>query len=372
MSNTSDALALSKFSDALNRFVGKQISTLPSFHQGVVLAYDSDTGLASVSIDGDPTGLSAVVIKPYAPTPGDLVEVRKQQGYLVVHGPTVTQQASIAKSVTTVGSGGSGGSGGGSLSLDSGWHYLGAPGEPAYGTGVTPYDTVMTTWSPLRFRRDAGGCVFLDGLANTTAVTGTGTVICVLPYGFRPAYTLQFLIVSSGVMARLTVSPSGAVTLTTNIVASWFGLNNITFMAEDIQFVNWQTITLTGGWSNYTGGAGGWPVARYYIDNVGDIHLSGCITGGGIGTPNALTTFPVGMRPDAHTMFAQVANPGTGGAMCRVDIRSDGLMNVDGYSGGGNNTWISLDGIVVPNIGGNWGTAPLLNSWVEYTNGFAP
>ena len=84
----SDTLALDKFLSALDRRVGKHLDGLPAFHQGVVQGFDPSTRTAQVTLNDDPTLLQAAVIGSYTPISGDLVEVRVQKGYLVVHGPT--------------------------------------------------------------------------------------------------------------------------------------------------------------------------------------------------------------------------------------------------------------------------------------------
>ena len=84
----SQTLTLDKFMDALDRRTKKHLNGLPTFEQGVVVGYDKSTNTAQVTIKDDPALLKAVVIGTYVPVPGDLVEVRVQKGYLVIHGAT--------------------------------------------------------------------------------------------------------------------------------------------------------------------------------------------------------------------------------------------------------------------------------------------
>jgi hypothetical protein len=73
---------------------------------------------------------------------------------------------------------------------------------------------------------------------------------------------------------------------------NFIALHGINFMAEDMATaVGWQLVTPTTG-SNY--GSGFAPL-RYFIDNVGDVHLSGLVnTAGGLGNAFPILTLPVG------------------------------------------------------------------------------
>ena len=153
---------------------------------------------------------------------------------------------------------------------DSGWHYLGGAGEPALNYGA-PFDVSGTVYSPGRFRRDGAGCVFIDLLRGYYSPDQT-TPIFTLPPGYRPAYTLTFngLVGTGSSFGQIVVASTGA-------VLYWAGANpcnflqfgNVTFMAEDAQSVNWQPLTLQGGWTNQSGG---FAPARYCIDSAGDVH----------------------------------------------------------------------------------------------------
>ena len=118
-------------------------------------------------------------------------------------------------------------------------------------------------------------------------------------------------------------------------------------------------MTLTGGWSNSGGGN---PPARYYVDNAGDIHLSGMITGGTTG----LTLFKLPGTDTAYlTMFATAAGARRrrwAGSTCS----SDRSISVAEYAGGGTNSWVSLDGLVLANPNGSWAQPNYQSSWSTY------
>jgi len=241
---------------------------------------------------------------------------------------------------------------------DSGWHWVNGPGEPTSSSAT--YDTAGNSWSAPRFRRDAAGCVFLDGLFG--GVPAGPITFFTLPPGYRPAYELRFE-TTPGVYIR--VLPTGDVICAANSVpASYNALNGVTFMAEDYQSINWTYPTPQNGWTNL--GQGCAPL-RYFLDSAGDAHLSGVITGGAA----ANTIFMTSFTWDFDQIFAAACAPGSGTSTCRIDCHASGGINTNGYIGGGTNAWVSLDGIVISNVGGTWWAPALSNSWVNYGGGWA-
>jgi microcystin-dependent protein len=264
------------------------------------------------------------------------------------------------------GSGGGGGSGG-AASLDSGWHYLGQPGEPT--STAAPYDPSGRVWSSGRFRRDLAGCVFVEGLFGGVTPSQTAPVFT-LPAGYRPGYIVyEPAWTSTNNIGVWRINPTGEVYYWTGpAVAATVSAAGLSWMADDAQTVTWSppSAGFFNGWSNY--GSGTAPL-RYYVDNAGDVHLSGVITGG---TSTQFASIPPGISPDQSQMFT-VACAGTAGtAMARVDVQSNGALLVSGYTGGGTNAWLSLDGVVIASPQGEWYTPGLINSWVNFGAPWAP
>jgi hypothetical protein len=140
----------------------------------------------------------------------------------------------------------------------------------------------------------------------------------------------------------------------------------LNFMADDAQTINWQTLTLSGLWTNYGNGTA---PARYFIDNAGDVHLSGQIA---VGNPAVtLATLPAAAAPDQQQTFATACAGAGGTAAARVDVLTSGAIQVASYSNG-TNGWVSLEGIVIASPQGQWLTPALINSWVIYGSPFAP
>ena len=68
---------------------------------------------------------------------------------------------------------------------DSGWHYANAPGEPRTGPNYD-YDVQGSSWGPIRWRRDAAGCVFMEGLLGANIVTSVDVPFITLLEGSPP------------------------------------------------------------------------------------------------------------------------------------------------------------------------------------------
>lgn len=258
-------------------------------------------------------------------------------------------------------------------SLDSGWHYLNAPGEPT--CTYPPYDLAGNSYSPGRFRRDGAGCVWLDVMIVPPTASATA-VLFTLPQGFRPAYSIFLCVSHTSGPAVIRVDPNGDVVFAYCVTGTltWTHLGSATFMAEDAQTVNWVTPALGGSWTNLgTLGGKTCAPARYFVDAAGDIHLSGMIAGGGTGSANAPFSLPANLWPNgtdgAIINQPTCCSPGSAGAQARVDVNNGalGVVVVNSYGGGGGNAWVSLDGIVIANPNGNWSTPALINSWVAYS-----
>jgi hypothetical protein len=262
--------------------------------------------------------------------------------------------------------------------LDSGWHYVGTTGEPALGVGIAQYSAEATGWGPARFRRDAAGCVHLDGLLNNTVGAPPFVRVFTLPAGFRPATRQLFAILAnqgaSAPPTQIEVLPTGEVNLVYASAAggNFFFLSAVTFMAEDALTVAWIPVTLQNGWVDYdtvagTPGTHGAPA--YFIDSAGDVHLRGIISGGTL----TAFTLPVGAHQTDFSFMMTLACAGSPSSLARLDVKPDGRVELAGYTAAGNNLWISLAGAVLPNPTGTWvGTIALTNGWTRYDNNWPP
>jgi len=251
--------------------------------------------------------------------------------------------------------------------VDTRWHYVGMPGEPALTFGV-PYETSATNYGWPRFRKDPEGCVWIEGLMAGLGAITLGSTFFTLPPGYRPANTLIFFAEGSGSAVQMRVSPTGAVLYeNAQVTPGHLAFDNISFMAEDLTGPAWQPITLTNGWTNF--GAGYNP-AQVYVDSCGDAHFSGLITGGAVG--NICAALPAGTYDPAGT-YTRIHTAWSNAGTARVDVSPAGVLSLVGYGTGASNASVSLDNIVVPNIGGYWGAkADYAGTWAAYGSIFAP
>jgi microcystin-dependent protein len=251
---------------------------------------------------------------------------------------------------------------------DNRWHYPGQTGEPTM--TQFSYDqqnhNLMESFGRIRFRLDEVGCVWLEGLLASG--TWTGGTLFTLPVGYRPAYTLAFNCVTDVGCGKIQVLANGNVNLFTNGTAgSYISLTGVTFMAEDLVAPAWTSLTsaLASGWS--AAGSGLAP-PRAFIDDCGDMHLSGAITKAGSSTTLALT-LPSGFHnTDLQDLFLVASGSGTTGT-ARLDFDVSGGVTVQSYKNGGNSSsYVSLEGIVLPSVnnGWFWSNPTMANSWVNY------
>jgi len=98
------------------------------------------------------------------------------------------------------------------------------------------------------------------------------------------------------------------------------------------QGVDWIAVTtFTNSWLNF---ASGNPIASYYKDSLGIVHLQGVIKSGTSGT--SAFTLPAGYRPLLNQILTSTAN----GAFGTLEVGPDGTVKPNG-----SNVYISLNGI---------------------------
>jgi hypothetical protein len=106
----------------------------------------------------------------------------------------------------------------------------------------------------------------------------------------------------------------------------------------DTSTPTWNAPTLTGGWSNHSQG---FNPAGYIKDPYGIVRLRGLVEDGAVYTSNIMT-LPAGFRPPYTCIFT--VHAGQNGE-ARLDVNPSGLVYIVAYTGGGNNGFVSLDGI---------------------------
>lgn len=98
---------------------------------------------------------------------------------------------------------------------------------------------------------------------------------------------------------------------------------------------DWIAPTFQNGWVNY---GGAYAVAGYAIEPYRTVRLKGMVASGTTGT-----VFNVGLEnaPSERHVYNQMSVSG----QARVDVLSNGNVDVFAYYNGGSNSWVSLSGI---------------------------
>jgi hypothetical protein len=212
--------------------------------------------------------------------------------------------------------------------------------------------------------------VWVEGLLATA--TPAGATIFTLPVGYRPAYRLTFNNITGLGVGKITVDASGDVKATTT-GAAFMSLSQISFMAEDLVAPAWVDLTsaLATGWSAVSASPAV-PPPRAFIDDCGDMHLSGQVTKTGSSTTKVLQ-LPAGYYNSDYTdIFLAACGPNTDSTV-RLDVDPTGAVTAINYKrSGASSGYVSLDGIVLPSVGGGtgsggaWQNPTEANSWVDY------
>jgi hypothetical protein len=157
-----------------------------------------------------------------------------------------------------------------------------------------------------------------------------------------------------------SVNAGGGDTVTIQVTASNSTGNSGTATALGT-IPRWYTCGLQNGWSDY---GGSFTTNGYTKTRDSTVLLKGVIKGGTATSGTTLCTLPVGYRPTARLIFMTTTSGGAEGVPSRVDVLPDGEVQIIG----GNNGWVSLDGInfVDAGAGYSWYAPTLLNGWVNY------
>lgn len=92
------------------------------------------------------------------------------------------------------------------------WHAVGTAGEPVFQDSWGNYGG---PYVGARFRKMAGGVVYVQGLVNRPSPPGGGSTVFVLPAGYRPLAFIAFATPCNGGWAQIGIDGSGNVQVTT-------------------------------------------------------------------------------------------------------------------------------------------------------------
>lgn len=234
-------------------------------------------------------------------------------------------------------------------------HIVGAAGEPAFQGAWVNTDGAAPTGRYARFRRYPDGRVRLAGNVKSGA---NGSIIFVLPVGYRPVntYSFNYAVPNAGnVIAAVTVDTAGQVMAFNwgaGNVTSGIDLSSIEFDTESatqvastvaVPMEAWHNVGAAGepifvnGWVNYDASR----IARFRKYPDGRVRLAGVLKSGTASA--AAFTLPAGYRPAIDMAFGMPCAPAHLG---EVIIGANGTVQIWNYQAGSAvTTFCYLDGI---------------------------
>jgi hypothetical protein len=256
------------------------------------------------------------------------------------------------------------------------WHYVGAPGEPAFlSAAFKHYDGASQTPSVaagarnVGFRKYPDGTVRLRGVISNTG--GVGGYAFTLPVGYRPTITQQqwqsvypanaampIIIESDGrvYINNQTYAFLDSISFDTDTVTQMLagprGPEGPPWVPEDYELEPWTTATLnTTNWAHIAG-----LEVQYKKDPTGRVDIRGVARAATIFSYGTVTgrifTLPEGYRPARNQNFDRIHWDNDGSVdLARITILPDGTVYVYGFVttgsaiSGAANSQQNLDGI---------------------------
>lgn len=203
-------------------------------------------------------------------------------------------------------------------------------------TGRTPYawGSPLDSRYPIWFTRSVTGIVTFTGLINPRTTITNGTILGVLPPGYRPSRTETYGIWETDTRQGVTIDTDGVITLnlsrSLSPATTYMSLNNVVFFSAEYD-LSWTNCTMLNGWT-----ADPTRPPQWAYDTDGMVWLRGRATKAG--------TFAVGnvcSGPPMPTVKVHVpAYIESGWGYLGIDIASNIRLDFAGGSGG-----LSLAGI---------------------------
>lgn len=234
----------------------------------------------------------------------------------------------------------------------------------------------VDAWAEPKAKKTFMGIVQLSGLIAGGTLT-IGTILCVLPVGYRPDTDMMFAANNGDIPRGITVRANGNVELDSGFTASYIDLSMCMFPAAGV--ATWTAIGAGGSGSSFATnisdfGTSSYGLARYWKDPLGFVWMAGMIKSSVIVSADSQAYFTL---PSTHAAYSQmhflgIAN-GLGVGMGTSGTPFATLVNkvINNIGAGG---WISLCGIMIPTTDSRslntWVTPAAVNSWAQYPGAF--
>lgn len=254
-------------------------------------------------------------------------------------------------------------------------------------TGTSTADSAATgavvgLRQTVTYTRDQQGVVRLRGEIVASTTYSNSTKLGTLPDGFRPAGTLMGYVPikanggSTAGIARVDIESNGTMTYLTTISGSDSGAAGGKINLDDFQFLAASaSVTAPSSfgapWGNYGGSYEGAGSAK---DANGIVRLRGLVrnsAGVSFASNGRLFTLPAGSAPAIDMQFIVPCHDGSY-RVCRIEVRTDGSINVTGalpWHTGASGSWISLAGVAFPAASNtlSWTPLDLPSGWTTAT-----
>ena len=177
---------------------------------------------------------------------------------------------------------------------------------------------------------------------------------------------LMFAVASSGgnELARVQVDSDGNINWNAGSnPRDWLSLSGIRFAVAGR-----QSLPLLSGWTNW-GNSATWAHAEYSCAN-GFVSVSGLVKRSlSWSSSTNIARLPQGCRPKYRLIFAVLID---GAAQVRVDVHTNGYIEIKPDAGGAASGWLSLSNIGFSIDEGNKQSLTLESNWKQHSSAFGP
>ena len=143
----------------------------------------------------------------------------------------------------------------------------------------------------------------------------------------------------------------------------WLSLSGIRFAVAGR-----QSLPLLSGWTNW-GNSATWAHAEYSCAN-GFVSVSGLVKRSSSWSSSTnIAQLPQGCRPKYRLIFAVLID---GAAQVRVDVHTNGKIEIKPDAGGAASGWLSLSNIGFSIDEGNKQSLTLKSNWKQHSSDFGP
>lgn len=209
------------------------------------------------------------------------------------------------------------------------------------------------------FTRTTDDVVQLTGLIKDGA-TEAGTLVGVLPPGYRPSHPQVFAAVAnSHTPARVDVYTDGRVVIngSPSMASPWISLSGIRFLPSDTKHT-WVTLETRNGWQDYSQGGSYYPQAQVAVDDNGRAHLRGMLRAGTTTAGTLIVRMPEYGQSDENLAMAGLnGSSGVTGLTVRQGVAASSTTS---------SAFLSMQGMYFTGAKTSWVNVPMQGTWKRF------